>query len=232
MGKESKSTMRKFFEKFCTSTMIKRGLLILIAASIGLGVGVCIAKPREDESENEPIVTVVDDEIVEDNYILTITNIKEVLEPASDLITTKYYYTDSNTYENYKELFGQKIPFTTDKVIFTYNGVISVGIDLSGLRYSINHNDKIITITLPKVKILANEIDESSFEFPYMADSIFNATEMDDYVQLIGRLKQERADELMENTEFMEDALENTKYVIEKFLTASDVTKEYDVVFK
>ena len=230
MAKETKGTMSKLCEKLFTGTTVKRALLILIAASIGLGVGVTIAKPKEDE--NEPIVSIVDDEIVEDNYILTITNIKEVLEPASDLITTKYYYTDSNTYENYKELFGQKIPFTTDKVIFTYDGEISVGIDLSGLRYSINHNDKIITITLPKVKILANEIDETSFEFPYMSDSIFNATEMDDYVELLGRLKQERADELMANAEFMDDALENTKSVIEKFLTASDVTKEYDVVFK
>lgn len=230
MANETKGTKSNFIEKLFTGTTIKRVLIILIAASIGLGVGVSIAKPKKDD--NGPIVSIVDDEIIEDNYILTITNIKEVLEPARDLITTKYYYTDSNTYENYKELFGQKVPFTTDKVIFTYDGVISVGVDLSRLRYSIDHNEKIITITLPKVKILANELDESSFEFPYMADSIFNATEMDDYVELLGRLKQERADELMANTAFMEDALENTKSVIEKFLTASDVTKKYEVVFK
>ncbi len=231
MAKESKSTMRKLFEKFCTSAMIKKALLILIAASIGLGVGVCIAKPK-DEAEKEPIVSIVDEEIVEDNFILTISNVKEVLKPASDLISTKYYYTDSDTYENYKELFGQKIPFTTDKVVFTYDGVISVGIDLSEVKYTINNDKQVITITLPEIKILANELDESSFKFPYMSNSIFNATEMDDYVELIGRLKQERADELMGNTEFMESALSNTQYVLEKFLTASDMTKEYDVVFK
>ncbi len=75
----------------------------------------CIAKPIGANSKTEavPVVTTVDDTIIGENYILTIDNVQEVLKPASDLISTKYYYTDADTYENYKELFGKKVPFTT-----------------------------------------------------------------------------------------------------------------------
>ncbi len=231
MDNRADNDLRKNIEKIFISSLVKRFLLVLIAACVGLGIGVIIAKNRGDTDDNA-IVNIVDDEIVEENYILTITKVEEVLKPASELITTKYHYKDSDSYENYKELFGYKIPFTTDKVVFTYDGVISVGVDLAEVEYEINNDDKTITIELPEIKILANELDESSFKFPFISDSVFNATEMDDYVELIGRLKEERAADLMENTGFLRTALDNTKYVIEKFLTASDATKKYEVVFK
>ncbi len=73
---------------------------------------------------------------------------------------------------------------------------------------------------------------QRSFEFPYMSNSVFNATQMDDYVQLLGRLEQKNENELSQNTEFMEEALENTKKVLEQFLTTSELTKGYKVVFR
>lgn len=211
----------------------KKIKFFLIGGVIGfiLGVSICIIKP-EKKSEKEPMVTTIDKTITDGNYTLTISNVKEVLKPASDLISTKYYYTDADTYENYKELFGKRVPFTTDKVVFIYDGIISVGIDLVEVDYEINNDNKVIVITLPKIKILSNEIDADSFEFPYMSDSIFNTTQMDDYTGLISKLKTEKAEELMENSVFMDEAMENTKAVLEQFLIVSETTKEYMVIFK
>lgn len=212
---------------------VRNGIVIIFIAFIvgfAIGVYVCVAKPWEAASK-EPSVVNADDAITEENYTLTISNVQKILQPASDLISTKYYYTDADTYENYKELFGKRIPFTTDKVVFTYDGVISVGIDLSAVSYEIDNENQRITITLPEIKILSNEIDESSFEFPYMSNSVFNATEMDDYVELIARLKQEKAVGLFEDAEFMNAALANTKEILKNFLTLADATKEYEVVF-
>lgn len=211
--------------------LLYRALFLVIILVIGIGVGVCIAKPWEKE-EAEPIITKVEETIVEENYTLSIGTVEEVLSPASDLITAKYYYTDADTYENYKELFGKKVPFTTDKVVFTYDGMISVGIELADVEYQIDNENQKITIRLPELAVKANEIDEDSFEFPYVSDSIFNATEMDDYVDLIGTLEKEKEKDLLANTEFMDGALENTKIVLKSFLTAADVTKDYEVVFE
>lgn len=80
--------------------------------------------------------------------------------------------------------------------------------------------------------ILSNEIDEDSFEYPYVYDSIFNATQMSDYTQLIGTLKEQKAAEISDNTELQNEAIEATKQVLRQFLTMSDMTKEYTVIFK
>lgn len=211
----------------------KKMQFFIIGGIIGfiMGVSICVIKPKE-KSEEEPIATTIDNTIIEENYTLTISNVKEVLKSASDLISTKYYYTDADTYENYKELFGKKVPFTTDKVVFIYDGIISVGIDLAEVDYEINNDNKVILITLPGIKILSNEIDAESFEFPYKSDSVFNTTQMYDYTELIDKLKTEKAEELMDNNEFINEAMENTKDVLEQFLTVSETTKEYMVIFK
>ena len=46
-------------------------------------------------------------------------------------------------------------------------------------------------VSMPDVKIIANEIDEDSFQFITAKDSIFNNTDMQDYTKLIGELKKE-----------------------------------------
>lgn len=57
--------------------------------------------------------------IEEETATLTISNVEELLKPASDLLSQKYYYTDTGTYESSLEAFGQKIPLTTDKVVLS-----------------------------------------------------------------------------------------------------------------
>lgn len=179
-----------------------------------------------------PIITNIDDAISGDNYTLTISNVKKVLKPASDLTTIKYCYTDADTYENTKELFGKKIPFTTDKVVFTYDGTVSVGVDLAEVDYEIDNENKTIDITLPKLGIIANEIDTSSFKFPFISDSIFNSTDMSDYVKLVDQLKKAKGEKVLNDKEFMDSAKENTQTVLKSFLTSADATKQYTVNFK
>lgn len=167
---------------------------------------------------------------------LTVIQIIESLEPASDLVSTKYYYTDADIYEDHKEAFGVAIPFTKDKAVFTYEGVINVGIDLSAVKYEVDNGgkkeEKVITITLPEFKIISNEIDANSFKFPYFSNSIFNQNEIPGFTKLIAELKDTKAQELIAKPQFMDTVRINTENVMRKFLAASDATKDYQVVFK
>lgn len=203
-------------------------LVGIVAISFSVGFITCQTKAWR----KLPIIMNTDGAISEDNYTLTISNVKKVLKPASDLITIKYCYTDADTYENTKELFGKKIPFTTDKVVFTYDGTVSVGVNLAEVDYEIDNENKIIDITLPKIGIIANEIDTSSFEFPFISDSIFNSTDMSDYVKLVDQLKKAKGEKVLNDKEFMDSAKENTQTVLKSFLTSADATKEYKVNFK
>ncbi len=210
-----------------------RSWLTVLLVGFFLGVCVvCIGFSLWNKSGKDDSKETVADEVVEEEFLLTITHLEEVLEPACDLITTKYYYTDADTYENHREVFGVKLPFATDKVVFTYSGVISIGVDLSEVVYQIDNKGKSIVVDLPEVGIISNEIDADSFEYPYVHDSIFNATQMSDYTALIGTLKEQKALEVSENAALQKEAIESAKQVLKQFLTVSDMTKEYTVTFE
>lgn len=218
-------------------TKTRRGirgfLALLLGALVGLGGGIYLMLYVSAEKEVPPEqVNIIETEDVQEKATLTVENVREVVMPAGELTTTKYYYTDADVYKNYKEAFGVKIPFTTDEVVFTYDGVISVGIDILDVRYEVDNEALCIAVILPEVRIMSNEIDASSFEYPYVFDSVFNATNMKDYTVLIDELKELKAEEIMANTDFLNQARENTKTVIREFLSIGELTREYTVEFR
>ena len=218
-------------------TKTRRGvrafLALLLGLAVGLGAGLYLMLYLSENKEAPPEeIKIIETESVQEKAELTVENVREVVMPAGELTTTKYYYTDADVYTNYKEAFGVKIPFTTDEVVFTYDGVISVGIDILDVRYEVDNDGMRIAVILPEIRIMSNEIDASSFEYPYVFDSVFNATNMKDYTVLIDELKELKAEEIMANTDFLNQAKENTKTVIRQFLTAGELTGEYAVEFR
>ena len=159
-------------------------------------------------------------------------SLEELLESASDLVSLKYYYTDADTYTNSKTAFGKKIPFTTDQVVFKYSGVVNAGIDMSLVRYEINDEEQKITLYLPEPKIISHEIDEDSFEFFDVKNSVFTETKLEDYVEIVSDLKAEKEEYLAENGEFFHEVIKNAEDVLTNFVTAPEQTKSYNVVFE
>lgn len=235
MEKELEDVQRMHWGKLYVKEMIAKAILLVIGLGVGIALGALLGifKPWAKEAEATETVPTPEPIIAEEEKAtLTVSNVEEILQPASDLITMKYYYTDAGTYESSLEAFGQKIPLTTDKVVFTYDGVISVGVDLSMVVYDVNNEAKTITLTLPEVRIFSNEIDASSFEYPHVTDSVFNKTEMGDYTDIIATLKEEKEAEILNNVEFINSAKKNAQQILEEFLTMSSLTQEYKVVFK
>lgn len=158
--------------------------------------------------------------------------LKEILSPASELVSMKYTYTDVDIYENSKKAFGYKIPLTTDKVIFTYNGIISAGIDMSQITYDINNETKTIRVILPAPTLMAHEIDENSFKFYDAKNSIFTETKLKDYTQLVSNLKEEKEEKLKNDAEFLPSVTENAKKVLNDLLKLSESTSEYTIIYE
>ncbi len=207
-------------------SFLKNKLLISIAASVvilflGVGIG---AKAFNKQKKIDPPI---EKEITVDSITL-----KEILSPASELVSMKYTYTDVDIYENSKKAFGYKIPLTTDKVIFTYSGIISAGIDMSQITYDINNETKTISVTLPAPTLMAHEIDENSFKFYDAKNSIFTETKLEDYTQLMSKLKEEKEEKLKNDAEFLPSVTENAKKVLNDLLKISESTSEYTVIYE
>ncbi len=169
---------------------------------------------------------------VEEKSTLDVKTIEEILQPAGDLITQRYYYTDMDTFESYKELLGAKIPLTTDKVVFTYKGAISAGIVLSKVEFEVSEEEKTINITLPDIFIVSNEIFEDEFKAYEIKNSIFTETKFTDYALLLGSMKSKKAEELMKNQKFRDEARKEAENVISAFLKNATVSKDYKIIFK
>ncbi|MDO4680160.1 MAG: DUF4230 domain-containing protein [Aerococcus sp.] len=143
----------------------KRWLLLLVAVVVLVGGAYGVG--RFTQSESEPKIT---SELVGNR-----------IESAQELVTTKYYYTNTASYENTRDFYGWKIPFTTKTFLVTYDGVINAGVDLKNMSVDVNQDKKTIDITLLEPKILSHEMDENSLKVFDEKDSLFNSIKISDY---------------------------------------------------
>ncbi|MCR5796078.1 MAG: DUF4230 domain-containing protein [Solobacterium sp.] len=176
-----------------------------------------------------------DDTIVVSKDITIDTSvIEEILEPCAELVTYKYYYTDAGVFEKNQKLFNTDVvlPFTTDRTIYKYSGVISTGVDLKDVVYDVDNPGKTITVTLPQPKILSHEIDTDSFEYQNVEDSIFTTSDLGDYQAFQDELKKYIEEKLNADSGYWSQCRTNTEKTIKELLAISDAAKEYTVICK
>ena len=109
-------------------------LIGVIAFIVGSVTGKKSAKQEIVIPTTEQPTTVA--EIIEPEVKIDKQTVKEMVAPAGELVTYKYFYTDAGTYEKSQKFSDTDItiPFTTDKTIYTYSGTISAGIDMEEVR--------------------------------------------------------------------------------------------------
>lgn len=90
--------------------------------------------------------------------------VKDKFEMISELASTKYYYTQVESYDKDNKINAWSISFTSKRLVIKYAGLILAGIDANDLKSDIDDNNKIINITVPEAKIMSNTVDEESAE--------------------------------------------------------------------
>ena len=206
-----------------------------------IGVVFCIVKPWtmdfDFSKKNEKVTvsdtgTTIEYQKEDQKNLVTVSTLQAIVNKASDLITTKYHYQDACSKESAKSFKKLKLPFTTSKVVFTYKGCISLRIDLSKVQYDIDNDRMEITLVIPDIEVLADEIDDNSFEIVDEKNSLFNPQELDDYATLMAELKKEKEAEVLADSDLMSEAEQNTRSVLQEFLTTDDETADYTFLFK
>lgn len=196
---------------------LKQGLIAsLIIAIILIGGSIYVKNnfvPKED--------TLISSETVESS-----------LKEAKELTTLKYHYKNIASFENSQEFQGFKLPFTTKRFLYTYAGVIHAGVDLDKAKVDVNNENKSISVTLPKSKILSHDIDEKSVMFYDEKNSIFNPLEIEDYSNF---RKEEEAKVEKEAIDkgLLDEAYEQSKKAIEDILNINpEIAAHYTINVK
>lgn len=113
--------------------------------------------------------------------VVTSDLIGERLEQAGDLVGLEYWYKDVTSLDKARyQLWGFDIPFTGNRAIFTYEGVIKYGVDVGAVDVEVG--DGTVTLTIPESKIVSHEIPEESIEVFDVGRNIFNPVTIQDYV--------------------------------------------------
>ena len=157
--------------------------------------------------------------------------VREMLKPAEPLFTQTYCYTDSDSYETHNEMFGKKVPFTTESVVLTYDGTICMGIDTAQIGYAVDPSQKQITVTLPQPELLSHDLDEDSIRYYDVKSSIFRSSSIADYTALIREIKQDVCKKVVNDRGFDRLTTENAETVIRSWLSGFEKTQDYKVVF-
>lgn len=149
------------------------------------------------------------------NTEITSTTLKASLEQASDLITTKYYYSDIGKFDNSYEINGWSIPFTGKNFILSYQGEALLGFQTDRMEVKVNGNT--INVTCPDIQVLSNSIPSESVEVYDQSFNIFNQVTIDDYLAFETAQKA-RAEEKMATNGTFDRAREDATQAITELL--------------
>ena len=152
------------------------------------------------------------------------TIILERLEKASELITTKYYYSEVGDFEKSLDLNGWDIPLTKKFFILTYEGVVDLGVDLSQAKTEIKGDT--ISFELPEIQILNNTIDESSIQIYDESKNVFNPISIEDYKKFAVDQKK-RIEKDLQTKKVYEEAKKNTTLAIQNLFPDYEVVVHF-----
>lgn len=149
-------------------------------------------------------------------------------ENIGELATQEAYCTEVNVTDESKKLFGMDIPFTQSKYIYSYDVSVKAGIDFDMIDWSIK--DNIITIKVPKAKILSCELNMDSFKVYHEQESIFTKITLKDDNEAMNKLK-DNAKKDAEANGLLENAEKNAKTIIKGFVEKAYDSDKYEIKF-
>ena len=150
-------------------------------------------------------------------------------ENIGELATQSAYSTEVNVTDDWRELFGIKIPFTQSKYIYSYDFVIKAGYDFKEITWKEKGNK--IEVQLPEVKVLSNEIDLDSLKVYHEEESIFSPITLDESNEALENLKKTAQDDAIANGLF-ENARSNAETILTGFFGNVYDLDKYEIIFQ
>ena len=148
---------------------------------------------------------------------ITSTGITQQLQDIEELATLSYNYTKVGEFSNSLQFNGWDIPLTQKSFLITYDGQLKAGIKMDKIKVDVSNDN--ITVSIPDIEILSNEIDESSIEVYDESRNIFNPISVNDYATFATSQKEAVEAEAIENG-LLSQAATKTQDTIKKYLNA------------
>ncbi|MDU4464481.1 DUF4230 domain-containing protein [Haemophilus parahaemolyticus] len=153
------------------------------------------------------------------------------VKQSKELVSYKYFYTNTAMFDNKKSVYGFNLPLTSKRFIISYNGKATLGVDLSHVSAEIK-GKKIIISNLGEIKILSNELDENSMKIFDESTSLFSSWNIKDYQKFFGDQRLEIEKKIMES-ELPQQAKTSAEETIKQLLMLNpQIFSQYEIEFK
>ena len=159
--------------------------------------------------------------------------IEESIHSMAELITLSYNYTDVGEFSDQKIItwagYDIPLPFGEKSFIIAYDGEMKIGIDMG--QVSINIQDKIIVVSMPKAKIISHTIEEGSVRLFDEKSGWFNPISITDYTVFMAERKPIMENKAIENG-LLTQAEQNAQIQLEAFISSLPaIAAEYEISF-
>lgn len=112
---------------------------------------------------------------------IDVTIVEQRVASISELATVSYSYTDLASHEKSEWLWGVRVPFSTSRILLSYNGEIKAGVDMRRARVTVE--DTTVTIFLPPSAILSHSVDPSSIKILNLDNGLFSSIRIEDFTR-------------------------------------------------
>jgi len=191
--------------------------LIVLVVFVAIAGAFIIGIKLEASNQSPEVIAVMDIE----------GNIKDI----GELATAEYGYSIAQTANKpNKNVAGFEIPFTSSKVMYSYEGLIKAGIDFNEIEVTVNEANMTVFIELPDAEMLSSEVYFDSLIVYDEKYSPFNTFEFSDMNLSLTALKK-AAEETALSNGLLVRAADNAQSIIRTTVMSFYDSGEYKIEF-
>ena len=204
--------------------LLTAGLVIWHGSRAGTDAPMVTPRPAGDavvRKEVEKIVTVEKE--------VTAEVLQDGLRDVGVLVTEEYYFTEVVSFSSIKKLFKKlELGITESSYLAAYDGVVTAGVDFTGITVTKDEEHRVIEVRLPEAKILNVDIDPESFVLYAEKSGLGNPLSAADFNQSLVELET-TAKEKAVSRGVLDRAEENARTIIKNFVSGLADAAEYSV---
>lgn len=206
-------------------------VILTTTVGIGFAAGTLMNKQTTEVINYipSPPIETVKEIVIEKEKEVTVDSslIQQQLQQLWELSTVKYSYSGACNFSSQKMLNELKIPFSTKFFIFTYDGYLKAGIDLSTADVSIEGTTATITLTGPEV--FDNVILEDTVSVIDQSNNVINTIKVEDVMRVLSSEKEKMKTRAINNG-VLDQAKQNAELIIK--VIAAELGLEAVIIYQ
>lgn len=215
---------------------LKRGAIIAAVAVVILGILLGLAwKAGQKKSEKKYESTIkqlqeenqklIDNPVVIEPVTpeIDLTVVNSEIRNIGELATMEYFYTNAARYSDARKVWG--FEFAEKSFVLKWDGVIKAGVDVKQITTELDSQNKVLTVILPKAKILSHDPDLDSAEVVDQKNGLFNPVTVEDQTKFSAECEKAMEAKAIERG-LLEQAQENAEKLLEELLSQIPGLKE------